>query len=369
MKLLISQGSTQEKKSLESKQERFELYEALSRMQSEYIKGDCDANMSERMRQVEQEIKSFEVMDVKKLAFRCKMNWTQYGEVSSKYYFNLEKRNFVNKTMYVTRKHDGSLTKDYSKILNVQYEYYRELYKSDQNIEFTLQNNSHVHLKPEDKLLFEEIISKDELFDAMMTLKRDKTPGGDGITIKFMHKFWKDIVDSFYNNYLDALTQGKMNPSGKRGIINLIPKPNKDLTWVNQWRPIVLLNYDYKIWAKAIANRLEIVSSYLIGKQQNGFIKNLSIFTNLRTTAEIVAHCKRTNQPGLVVLIDFKKCFDRVEFESIRGAFHYFGFGENFLRMLFLLYNNFELSTMSNGYSSKILDKKRGTNQGCPASP
>ena len=57
---------------------------------------------------------------------------------------------------------------------------------------------------------------------------------------------------------------------------------------------------------------------------------------NIRTTAEIVASYHKKQKPGVIVLVDFEKCFDRVEYDSIHGAFHYFGFRECFIQMLFL---------------------------------
>ena len=119
-------------------------------------------------------------------------------------------------------------------------------------------------------------------------------------------------------------------------------------------RPITLLNCDYKIWAKTIANRLDSVSPYLIGNQQTGFMKGRSIFSNIRKTAEIVAHLNRSKQAGVIVQVDFEKCFDCVEFESIHKTFQYFGFGECFISMLMLLYSNLELCTINNGYTSSV---------------
>ena len=72
---------------------------------------------------------------------------------------------------------------------------------------------------------------------------------------------------------------------------------------------------------------------------------------------------------AVIVTVDYEKCFDRVEFNSIKGVFKYFGFGENFIKMLSLLFANLELCTFSNEYTSKFLNKNLGTNQRDPASP
>ena len=151
-------------------------------------------------------------------------------------------------------------------------------------------------------------------------------------------------------------------------LIYCLKRVSKDSFLIKNWRPIVLLNVDLKIWSKAIANRLEETTE-LIGLQQTGFIKNRSIFSNILTTMEVVSYVKKKNKPGIIVTIDFSKCLDRVEFSSIRGAFKYFGFGDSFIQMMFLLFTNLQLCTNSNGFTSKYFNKCRGTNQGDPASP
>ena len=165
-----------------------------------------------------------------------------------------------------------------------------------------------------------------------------------------------------------TVTVGRLNRTARTGIINLIPKKAKNQLLIRNWRPITLLCVDMKIWSKAIANRLE-ETTHLIGLQQQGFIKGRGIFNNIQTTVEILAYPKKQNRPGILVSIDFEKCFDRVEFASIQSMFKYFRFGDNFTRMMLLLFTDLELCTYNNGYFSEYLKKGRGTNQGDPASP
>ena len=251
----------------------------------------------------------------------------------------------------------------------MQYEFYSELYTTNSAVRFNLTNHDNVNvIHAEHKLLLEAPINKDELFDAMMTLKRGKTPGCDGLSISLYYRFWKLLFDPLFEMYSAALAQGMLNPSGKRGIINLIPKKSSNELEVKGWRPISILNNDYKIWAKAISNRLEM-TTYVINQHQTGFVKNRSILNNIRKTMEIVANVKKSNKPGIIVTVDFSKCFDRIEYNSIRGAFKSLGFGDNFVNMMFLLFNQLEMCTSNNGYFSNFFIKTRGVNQGCPASP
>ena len=58
----------------------------------------------------------------------------------------------------------------------------------------------------------------------------------------------------------------------KRGVISLLPKKN-DLLLLKNWRPLTLLNVDYKILAKLIATRLKEALIHLINSDQTGFLE------------------------------------------------------------------------------------------------
>ena len=350
------------------KLENYGLYVKLASVQERMLE-NYNANAAALAHQTAEDLKSFEIQDAKRAAFRCRQTWTQHGERSSRYYFNLEKRNFMSKTMYIVKKPDGSITKNYSEILNLQYSFYKDLYTLDEKVHFGLVNESGIILDQGYKTQFEETITMEECFDALMTLKSGKTSGSDGLGLELYRKCWKVLKVPLYQMYMTALQAGTLNPTARRGIINLTPKKGKDNLLIKNWHPITLLNYDYKIWAKAVANRLESVADKLIGNQQSGFMKGRSIFSNIRKTVEIVRYLHRVGEPGLVVQIDFEKCFDRIEHKSIAGAMRYFGFGELFIKMLMLLYSKLEMCTVSNGWLSDWFVKSRGSNQGCPASP
>ena len=78
-------------------------------------------------------------------------------------------------------------------------------------------------------------------------------------------------------------TNKVLSQNQKLGILNLVPKQDKDLRYLKNWRPVSLLNTDYKILAKALANRLHKVIAQLINNDQVGYIKNRYIGENNKT--------------------------------------------------------------------------------------
>ena len=99
--------------------------------------------------------------------------------------------------------------------------------------------------------------------------------------------------------------------------ITLIPKKDKSLCYIKNWRPISLLNCDYKIAAKSIANRIKKVLPSIISSDQTGFLKNRFIGENIRLINSIISYTDIEQIPGLLLFIDFEKAFDTLEWSFI----------------------------------------------------
>ena len=116
---------------------------------------------------------------------------------------------------------------------------------------------------------------------------------------------------------IDALNysreNGKLPISQRRGIIKLIPKKDAELNLVKNWRPLTLLNCDYKIATKALANRFKPFLQKLISHDQTGFIKNRFIGENIRLIDGVIKYTAAKNIPGLLLFLDFEKAFDTLE--------------------------------------------------------
>ena len=93
-------------------------------------------------------------------------------------------------------------------------------------------------------------------------------------------------MDSF--SYTGSYENENMSISLKQSIITLLPKINDDVRFLKYWRPISLLNTDYKIMTKCIATRLKNNLIKIISKSQSGFIKGRYIGDNIRSLLEVI---------------------------------------------------------------------------------
>ena len=120
----------------------------------------------------------------------------------------------------------------------------------------------------------------DECKEILQTFKDGTSPSEDGFTAEFYRNFF-DIIGRDLVDCLNAAhDKGQLSISQHRGVITLIPKEEESLLNLKNWRPITLLNVDYKIALKAIAKRMEPVLPILIHSDQTGFIKGRYIGEN-----------------------------------------------------------------------------------------
>ena len=305
---------------------------------------------------------------------RSKTKWTEQGEKPTKYFFNLERRNYNHKTIRELKYPDGTLVTKEDEILKEIEIFYNDLYTSSTSVENALFQSFIANLeipKLEDSVSseLEGEITLRECKDILCTFSSGKSPGEDGFTWEFYNCFFdllgQDLVDCFNASY----RAGEMSLSQRRGVITLIPKEDSDLSTLANWRPITLLNLDYKIASKIIARRLEKVLALLINPDQTGFIKGRYIGQNIRLINDILEQTKLQNIPGILLQLDFRKAFDTIEWEFIQRTIALFNFGESIQRWISIFYTNTESAVLNNGFCTNYFSLSRGVRQGCPLSP
>ena len=138
----------------------------------------------------------------------------------------------------------------------------------------------------------------------------EKTPGSDGLPCEFYKVFWNDLAEILLNALNFSFETGQLSISQRRGIVKLIPKKDAELSLIKNWRPLTLLNCDYKIASKAIASRIKTFLPKLISDDQTGFLKGRCISENIRLLDIVIKYTEGRKIPGLLLFIDFEKAFD-----------------------------------------------------------
>ena len=148
----------------------------------------------------------------------------------------------------------------------------------------------------------EGALTSKECLETLREMGSEKTSGTDGLPVEFYKVFWKDISNTLISALNYAYEIGKLSITQRRGItgIKLIPKKDAEHFFIKNWRPLTLLNSDYKTAAKSIANRLKPFLPNLINYDQTGFIRGRFIGENICLIQSVIGYAKENNIPGLL---------------------------------------------------------------------
>lgn len=157
-----------------------------------------------------------------------------------------------------------------------------------------------------------EPFSVEEISNAIDSLRNSSAPGSDGFAGEFYKAFKDLLAPKLLEVYDEALEKQLLPPTLREAIIILFPKPGKDPSKCESYRPLSLLNLDYKILAKMIALRMAQLMEFIISPAQSGFVPRRSTSLNLCTLFSVL-HRINPEVPASAVLLDAEKAFDSLE--------------------------------------------------------
>ena len=330
---------------------------------------------------VKRELENIELERTRGIILRSKVQWTEEGEKNTSYFLRLEKNNYCYRLITKLQVEDETISEP-SRILEEGKLFYQRLYSDPSNRN---QHDPHAHtsetrdsftqsstlpkLNENDMHSCENLLTENELLKSIKAFKNGKTPRTDGLTAEFYKFFWSDIKQFLLSSINYALKLGKLSWEQRRPIISLLPKKYKDRVYLKNWRPITLLNVDYKILAKALANLLSPFLPGLIDGDQTGYVKSRFIGTNIRITDDIMIFCNKNNISAIVLSIDFEKAFDSLKWSYLDQCLETYNFGPKFRGFVKTLYNDISSAVLNNGNISNWFTIERGLRQGCPLSP
>ena len=97
-------------------------------------------------------------------------------------------------------------------------------------------------------------VSREELETVIKNLPTKKSTGPDGVNAEFYQNFQEELILIFLNVFQNIETEESLTNSFYEATVSLIPKPHKDSTKKENYRPISLMNIDTKILNKILAN-------------------------------------------------------------------------------------------------------------------
>jgi len=186
--------------------------------------------------------------------------------------------------------------------------------------------------------------------------------------MEFFHACAKDVALDLLNAFTVMLKERETSTFINRGQITLIPKSG-DQSRLGNWRPITLLGSLYKILAKILAGRLQGVLPHIIRPNQTGFVEGRSILDNVYLAQEALVWAEEDNQDLVLLLLDFEKAFDKIEWAFLFKALEVLGFDGIWVKWVGSLYKEASSAIKVNGILGPDFPLERSVRQGCPLTP
>ena len=300
-------------------------------------------------------------------AFR-NLQWKEEGERCTKFFLNLHKRKVGETVVKRVRTANGNITVQTPEIVDTFREFYSELYTealTDEDAQNEVLGLLDKTLTNEQKNKCSEDFLLGDLRRAMRESANGKSPGQDGISMEFYKTFWDLMGPDMLLIFRHSYETGLLPESQRVAVIRCLPKKG-DLADVRNWRPISLLNADYKIFAKCITNRLASFLPFVISPHQAANVKSRKIQHNLR---DFVFLADSKQMDAFILSIDQMKAFDRVSWSFLLATVEKQNFPPLILNWIRVLYTDISSCVKINGVSSETFQITRGVRQGCPLSP
>ncbi|KAJ1210593.1 hypothetical protein NDU88_005955 [Pleurodeles waltl] len=213
------------------------------------------------------------------------------------------------------------------------------------------------------------LFNLEELHLTAMTYKRGKIPGRDGLPVELYVELWDLIGLDLLGLYEEMVGKGSMPQPLGEGMIMLLSKQKGEREDLKNWRPIPLLNVDYKILVKVMANRLKKVTAKIVHPDHSCWTQGRQIMDSLALVWDMIVYVKSQKVQAALVGLNQKKAFNCVSHEFMDTTLRALGLRDFICDLTTTIYRDISSTVLVNGWKTILFPALSGVRHGCPVSP
>ena len=330
-------------------------------------------NHSEEIKKIEIDLKSFEIKEWEKSKSRLHNIHRVEGEKPTKYFLSSEKQQIKDNAMKLLLDQNNKCCDTPFTMIRCVNDFYQELFSTQGVNNVQLENilNSTKTTTFDDEIIedLNQDISERELFAALSEMNQNKSPGLDGLTVEFYLQYWPILKDDFTEVVSSCNNFDTLPKSMNIALVRLIFKNRGERSDLKNWRPISLLNVDYKIIAKTLSKRLQKIMPYIVNDDQTCGVKGRNINDNLLILRDVIDYVNYSNKHAAILGLDQEKAFDRIEWKYMYSIMEKMGIPDIFIHWIKILYQKPMSAIIVNNFITEPFCVSRGIRQGCPLFP
>jgi hypothetical protein len=211
-------------------------------------------------------------------------------------------------------------------------------------------------------------VEVEEVTAAMASSRPGTAPGPDGLPLVVYKKFRSQLLPVLVRLYGAIGNTGRVPAHFLDGVVVAILKPGGDPLETVGYRPITLLNTDYRLLARVLADGLQPALQAVVSPSHTAFLKGRRSGSNI-LTLQLLAEGLPADSEVVAALLDFAKAYDTVDRGFLMDVLREMGVGEAFCSWVQILLSATRARANINGFMSDSKLFEAGVRQGCPLSP
>lgn len=198
---------------------------------------------------------------------KSRIKWYQSGDRNTTFFYKAARVRNVTKQLSVLEVADSVLSCN-AEIESHILSFFTDLYASNNSCF----NNGLVSkvipalVDPSDNIMLTNVPTMEEVKAVVLSLDANSSPRLYGFGGGFYHIFWDIIGIDVFNSCLQFFAHGSILPNLNSNVIVLIPKI-KGADRIENFRPIALANFQFKIITKILADRLGQIAPKIVLEQ------------------------------------------------------------------------------------------------------